>query len=50
MGAPAEIVAQIRGLAAAGIAEVSLQWTGLDGIDGLELLAAEVLPQLTEAA
>lgn len=48
VGTPEEIVLQIRAFEAAGIAEISLQWTAADDIEGLETLAAEVLPHLVE--
>lgn len=47
VGTPDEVVAQIRAFEAAGITEMSLQWSGVDDIEGLEVLAQEVLPQLT---
>ena len=46
IGTPEEVVAQIRAYEAAGIAEVTLQWFDTDDVEGLEMLAAEVLPQL----
>jgi alkanesulfonate monooxygenase SsuD/methylene tetrahydromethanopterin reductase-like flavin-dependent oxidoreductase (luciferase family) len=46
IGTPEEVVAQIRTYKAAGIAELSMQWPGLDDVDGLELLASEVMPRL----
>jgi hypothetical protein len=50
VGSPAEVSAQITALGAVGITEVSLQWTGMEDIEGLELLAAEVLPAVSTAA
>ncbi|MDQ3045515.1 MAG: LLM class flavin-dependent oxidoreductase, partial [Chloroflexota bacterium] len=50
VGTPEEVVAQIQAYAAAGITELSIQWTGVDDIEGLEVLAAEVLPRLAPAA
>ena len=47
VGTPEEVVAQIRAFEAAGIAELSLQWCEMDDIEGLKMLAQEVLPQLT---
>jgi alkanesulfonate monooxygenase SsuD/methylene tetrahydromethanopterin reductase-like flavin-dependent oxidoreductase (luciferase family) len=50
VGTPEEVAAQIGAYEAAGIAEVSLQWFGADDVEGLEVLAAEVLPRLTPRA
>jgi alkanesulfonate monooxygenase SsuD/methylene tetrahydromethanopterin reductase-like flavin-dependent oxidoreductase (luciferase family) len=50
IGTPEEVVTQIRAYEGAGIAEVSLQWFGVDDIEGLEVLAAEVLPRLASGA
>jgi alkanesulfonate monooxygenase SsuD/methylene tetrahydromethanopterin reductase-like flavin-dependent oxidoreductase (luciferase family) len=50
VGTPEEVVAQIQAYAAAGITELSIQWPGVDDIEGLEVLAAEVLPRLAPAA
>jgi len=47
VGTPEEVVAQIQAYAAAGIAELSIQWPGVDDIEGLEVVAAEVLPHFT---
>ena len=47
LGTPEEVVSQIRAYEAAGIAELSVQWPGVDDIKGLEVLAAEALPHLT---
>jgi alkanesulfonate monooxygenase SsuD/methylene tetrahydromethanopterin reductase-like flavin-dependent oxidoreductase (luciferase family) len=47
VGSPAEVVRQIRDFEAAGVTEIALQWLAPDDIDGLEMLAAEVLPQVT---
>ena len=46
IGTPAEIVAQLGALAEAGVQQVMLQWLDLDDLAGLELMAAEVLPQV----
>lgn len=46
IGAPEEIVDQIRAYEAAGITEVTLQLFDTDDIEGLEVLAQEVLPRL----
>jgi alkanesulfonate monooxygenase SsuD/methylene tetrahydromethanopterin reductase-like flavin-dependent oxidoreductase (luciferase family) len=47
VGTPEEIVTQIHAFEAAGISELSLQWAAADDIEGLEILAAEVLPHMT---
>ena len=47
VGTPEVVVEQIRTFEAAGISEISLQWTAADDIEGLEMLAAEVLPHVT---
>ena len=50
VGTPEEVAAQIRAYADAGIAEVSLQWFDAEDVEGLEGLAAEVLPRLAADA
>jgi len=50
VGTPEEVVARIEAYAAAGIAELSIQWPGVDDVEGLEVLAAEVLPRLAPTA
>lgn len=47
VGTPDEVITQIRSFEAAGISEISLQWAAADDLEGLELLAAEVLPAVT---
>lgn len=46
VGTPAQAVPQLQELAEAGVQGVQLQWLELDDITNLELIAAEVLPQL----
>ncbi len=46
VGTPEEVVTQIRAYGAAGIDEISMQWTAADDIEGLEALAVEVLQPL----
>lgn len=46
IGTPNEIVDQLGRYAEGGVQGVQLQWLDLDDLSGLELLAAEVLPQL----
>lgn len=50
IGTPEEVIAHIRAYEAAGIGEVTLQWFAVDDIEGLEVLAAEVLPQLASGS
>jgi len=44
VGTPEEVVAQIRVYAAVGVEEVLVQWFTADDINGLEVLAKQVLP------
>ena len=46
VGTPDEVVAQIRAYGAVGIDEVTAQWFGMDDLEGLEILATEVLPKI----
>jgi F420-dependent oxidoreductase-like protein len=46
VGRPAEVVAQLRNYAAVGLQRIMLQWLDLDDLEGLEELAATVLPQV----
>jgi alkanesulfonate monooxygenase SsuD/methylene tetrahydromethanopterin reductase-like flavin-dependent oxidoreductase (luciferase family) len=46
IGTPTEIVDQLGRLEEAGVQRVMLQWLNLDDLDGLEAMAAGVLPQL----
>ncbi len=46
VGTPEDISKQIRLFEAAGISEISIQWTTPEDIEGLEVLATEVLPLL----
>lgn len=46
LGTPEHIVAQLGQLAEAGVQRVMLQWLDLDDVDGLEVLARDVLGQL----
>lgn len=45
-GTPDEVAAQLRAYGEVGISEVSIQWFGLDDLEGLELLATDVLPRV----
>jgi hypothetical protein len=44
VGSPEEIVAHMKAFDAAGVSEISLQWCALDDIEGLEIVATEILP------
>lgn len=46
VGTPEEVIAQIRAYGEAGVDEITLQWVAPEDIDGLEILAAEVLPHV----
>ena len=46
LGTPAEIIDQLGALAEAGVQRVMLQWLALDDLDGLEILAREVMDRL----
>jgi F420-dependent oxidoreductase-like protein len=47
IGTPNEIVEQLGRYAEGGVQGVQLQWLDLDDISGLELIASDVLPQLS---
>jgi alkanesulfonate monooxygenase SsuD/methylene tetrahydromethanopterin reductase-like flavin-dependent oxidoreductase (luciferase family) len=47
IGSPERIVEALGKLAEAGVQRVMAQWLDLDDMDGIELLAAKVLPRLT---
>ena len=46
VGTPDQITEQLYLLAQAGVQRVMLQWIDLDDIDGLEIIAQKVLPEL----
>ena len=46
VGTPDEIVEQLGKISQAGIQRVMLQWLDLDDLDGLEVMATRVLPQI----
>jgi F420-dependent oxidoreductase-like protein len=48
-GPPAAAVDQLGGLAEAGVQRVMLQWLDLDDLEGVEVLAHSVLPQVSGA-
>ncbi len=47
VGTPEHVVERIRAYETAGVQEIILQWVAPEDIDGLEILASEVLPHLT---
>jgi alkanesulfonate monooxygenase SsuD/methylene tetrahydromethanopterin reductase-like flavin-dependent oxidoreductase (luciferase family) len=46
VGTPEEVASQIRAFEAVGICEIAVQWLAADDIEGLEILATDVLPLL----
>ncbi len=46
VGTPEEVVAQMQAYAAVGVEEIMLQWVDMEDIDGLQLLAKQVLPHV----
>ena len=46
VGGPERIVNDLGTLAEAGVMRVMAQWLDMDDIDGLELIATKVIPQL----
>lgn len=46
VGTPEQVVEQIHAFAAAGLDEIELKWLDADDIEGLEVLAREVLPHV----
>jgi F420-dependent oxidoreductase-like protein len=46
VGTPEEVIAQIQTFEAAGVSEIFLQWVAPDDVEGLDLLATEVLPHV----
>lgn len=47
IGDPSQVAAGVNALKEAGVQRLDMQWLDLDDIDGLELFAAKVLPQVT---
>ena len=45
-GSPEEVVEQIRAYAAAGLDELMIDWFDCDDLEGLAVLATQVLPRL----
>jgi F420-dependent oxidoreductase-like protein len=46
IGDPGQVAAGLNALAEAGVQRVDLQWLDMDDMDGLELISAQVMPQL----
>lgn len=46
VGTPDQMAEQLNRLSRAGVQRVMLQWIDLDDIEGLEIIASEVVPQL----
>jgi alkanesulfonate monooxygenase SsuD/methylene tetrahydromethanopterin reductase-like flavin-dependent oxidoreductase (luciferase family) len=46
VGTPAEVVQAMRAYSDVGVAELIMQWFGVEDLDGLQLLADQVVPQL----
>jgi alkanesulfonate monooxygenase SsuD/methylene tetrahydromethanopterin reductase-like flavin-dependent oxidoreductase (luciferase family) len=46
VGGPGEAIAEMRAYADAGVEELIMQWFGMDDLEGLQLLAEQVLPHL----
>lgn len=46
VGTPTEVADQLGELAAAGVQRIMLQWLDLDDLDGLEVLAHQVMPRV----
>jgi alkanesulfonate monooxygenase SsuD/methylene tetrahydromethanopterin reductase-like flavin-dependent oxidoreductase (luciferase family) len=44
IGTPEQVVSQIRAFEAVGVSEIVLRWLDAEDIEGLEILASEVLP------
>jgi alkanesulfonate monooxygenase SsuD/methylene tetrahydromethanopterin reductase-like flavin-dependent oxidoreductase (luciferase family) len=47
VGTPEAVISAMRTYAAAGVEELIIQWFGVDDLEGLQLLAEQVLPQIT---
>src|SRR5207245_9379528 len=45
-GAPSQVIEQIQAYAGAGVDEIMVQRHDLDDIDGLQIIAEEVLPRV----
>ena len=47
VGTPQQMIDQMRQLHMAGLERIMLQWIDLDDIEGIEIIARQVLPELT---
>jgi alkanesulfonate monooxygenase SsuD/methylene tetrahydromethanopterin reductase-like flavin-dependent oxidoreductase (luciferase family) len=45
-GVPEAVVDEIRAYEAAGVQEIMIDWFDLDDVEGLQVLADEVIPKL----
>ena len=45
-GTPDEVVARLRAYAAAGVDEVMIQWISLDDLEGIAVIAEDVMPHV----
>ena len=46
LGTPEQVIEQIKAYGSAGVDEIMLRWMGMDDVEGLQILADEVLAQL----
>ena len=46
-GVPEAIIQEIRAYEAACVQEIIIDWFGMDDVEGLRILAEELLPKLT---
>jgi hypothetical protein len=46
VGPPDTIVEHLQALAAVGVEEIILEWSALDDLAGLQLIAEQVLPRI----
>jgi hypothetical protein len=46
MGTPDEIIERIHVYEGLGVEEIMVQWFALDDLDGLRMIAADVLPRV----
>jgi len=47
VGTPDEVIGEIRAYVDAGVEELIIQWFGVEDLEGLQVLAEQVLPQLS---
>ena len=46
VGGPDEVINQIRAYATVGVGELIIQWFGVEDLEGLQVLAEQVLPHV----